>query len=156
MAKEQFASVGPLAAGSATAIRTASTIAAAGPIVLNGTLASADGTTATMDNARQVLITFAGNETGHNYFLTGTLTGGGAASETIAGTTAGIVTSKLSYKTVSFSTDSASTGNVSIGTNGVAESGWIQFDRYAVGGAAVQLTASGTVNYTLQQTLDDP
>jgi len=157
MAQEQFASVGPLAAGSATAIRTASS-APAGAIVLNGTLANAAGTVATMDNARRILFTFAADETGHSFVITGTLAGGGAATETVAGTTAGTVLSVLSYKTASFTISATSTGNVSLGTTSTngAESNWIQFDGYAKGGVAAQISVSGTVNYTLQQTLDDP
>jgi len=153
--RPQITTAGPLAAGNATAIRTASG-ATAGQLVLNGTLANAAGTVATMDNPRRVLITFAANETGHNYFLTGTGPGGSAIKETIAGTGAGTVQSVLDYKTVSVSTDSTSTGNISVGTNGVGGSGWLVFDRWLSDGVvAFQVTVQGTVNYTVQQTLDD-
>lgn len=35
-------------------------------------------------------------------------------------------------------------------------SDWVRFDDYAPGGVAVQLSVTGTVSYTLQQTMDDP
>lgn len=155
MAQAQFATVGPLASASATNIRTASSIGSAGSVTLNGSLVS--GGVATLDKPRRVLFTFAADETGHTYTLTGTNWGGNTIGETIAGTTAGTVASVLDYATLTgVTTNSASTGNVSIGTNGVAASPWVQFDRYAISGVAVQLVASGTVNWTLQQTLDDP
>ncbi len=65
--------------------------------------------------------------------------------------------SVLDYKTLNSVVISAAlTGNLSIGTNGVAASPWVMFDPWAPEGIAIQATVSGTVNYTLQQTLDDP
>jgi hypothetical protein len=44
-----------------------------------------------------------------------------------------------------------------MGTNGVASSQWVRFDDYAANSqVALQCTVSGTVNYTVQQTMDDP
>lgn len=155
MAQAQFATVGPLASASTTNIRTASAISAAGSVTLNGTLVS--GGVATLDKPRRILFTFASSEVGHNYVLTGTNWGGNVIGETIVGTAPGAVASVLSYATLtSVVADAASTGNVSIGTNALATSPWVQFDRYAKGGVAIQLVVTGTVNYTLQQTLDDP
>jgi hypothetical protein len=154
--RAQTTTAGPLAAGSATAIRTASS-APSGALVLNGTLANAAGTIATMDHPRRVLLTFAANETGHTFTLTGTGPGGVALRETIAGTTAGTVQSVLDYSTVSVSISATSTGNVSVGTNGVGSSGWLLFDQWLSDGVvAFQCTVSGTVNYTVQQSLDNP
>jgi hypothetical protein len=158
MAQAQFASVGPLAAASATAIRTATTVAA-GAVVLNG--ATVSGGVATLDAPRAVLFTFASAEPG----LILTIVGTGAGlppiglTETIAGPAApGTVSSLYKYKTItSITSNQASSGAISIGTNTLNYSGWVQFDRYAkTTNVAIQLTAVGTVNYTLQQTLDDP
>jgi hypothetical protein len=116
------------------------------------------GGVATLDNTRRVLLTFAADETGHTFVLTGTTRGGSVITETIAGTTAGTVQSVLDYKTLTSVTISAnSTGNISIGTSGVGGSGWLAFDGWLSDGVvAFQCTAVGTVNYTVQQTLDDP
>ena len=158
MAQLQYASVGPLAAASATNIRTASTFAAAGAQTLNGS--TVVGTVAILDVPRTLLFTFAGAKAGLIITVVGT--GGGTPApwitETIAGPAgAGTVPSLLKYKSViSVTSNQLTAGTVSIGTNTLNYSGWVQFDRYAKGGVAAQLVVVGTVNYTLQQTLDDP
>jgi hypothetical protein len=45
---------------------------------------------------------------------------------------------------------------MSVGTNGVAASPWVNFDPYYPPQVDIQCTASGTVNYTVQMTQDDP
>lgn len=148
-------SVGPLAAASATNIRTAST-ATAGAMVLNGSLVS--GGIATLDSPRQILFTTAASEAGHTVLLTGTARAGNAQSETITlPSSATTVASTLSYATVASAVISAnSNNNISIGTNGVSSSGWVRLDDYAPGQTGVQVSVSGTVNATVQSTMDDP
>lgn len=147
-------SVGPLTAASATNIRTASGIAGAGAVVLNGSTVS--GGVATLDNPRQVLVTNASNET-LTLTLTGTTFGGAAASEVIQLATAGTVASKLNYKTLtSVVSSAASVGNISIGTNALASTPWVRFDEWAMGQVGLQVDVTGTVNYTVQGTMDDP
>ena len=48
------------------------------------------------------------------------------------------------------------TVSVSNATGGTQYSPLVRLDEYAPGQVGVQLTASGTVNYTLQQSMDDP
>lgn len=48
------------------------------------------------------------------------------------------------------------TVTVSDASAGVKYSNWVRLDPWAPGQVAVQLNVDGTVNYTLQQTLDDP
>jgi hypothetical protein len=147
-------SVGPLAAASANNIALSQS-PTAGPFTLNG--ATVSGGVAVLDKPRRVLLTFAASEVGHNFVVTGTDWAGNVISETIAGTGIGTVASVLDYKTVTSITISAnSTGAITVGTNGVAGSAWVRMDGWAAQSIAVQLAASGTVNYTLQQTLDDP
>ena len=50
----------------------------------------------------------------------------------------------------------ATAGTMSVGTNGVASSPWVNFDTWAAGTTSVQCVASGTVNYTIETTNDDP
>lgn len=108
-----------LTAANATNILTPTTLGAAGNFTLNGTTVS--GGVATLDSQRRVLLTFAANETGHNFTITGTNDSGAPVSEVIAGTTAGTVVSVNDYKTVtSIAASAATTGNVSAGTNNTA------------------------------------
>lgn len=147
--------VGPLANASATNIRTASGVAGAGNLVLNGALVS--GGVATLDKARRILFTTTADETTKTILLSGTNWAGDLISETVTLVNNSTVASVLDYKTVTSAYCSATlTGNLSIGTNGVAGSPWVRFDDYAPNGVAIQCTVSGTVNYTVQQTLDDP
>lgn len=148
-------SVGPLASASATNIRTASGVLAAGAVVLNGALVS--GGIAVLDAARRVLFTTSADETTKTVTLVGTSNSGASIGETVTLVNNTTVPSLLDYKTLISATVSAAlTGNLSIGTNGVAASSWVYFDPWAPEGIAIQCTVSGTVNYTLQQTLDDP
>ena len=48
------------------------------------------------------------------------------------------------------------TVTVSDATSGVQYSPLVRLDNWAFGQVGVQLSVSGTVNYTLQQTMDDP
>lgn len=113
---------------------------------------------ATLDAARQVRITSAGNDSGITFAIVGTDINGTAISETLTGANASTADSALSYKTVtSIKSSGAVATTLTIGTNGVASSQWVRFDD--VGSAsqvAIQCTVSGTVNYTVQQTMDDP
>lgn len=146
--------VGPLAASSATNIRTASTIAGAGAVTLNGSLVS--GGVATLDTPRRVLVTNASNET-LTLTLTGTTFANAPATEVVQLGLAGTASSVVDFKTITSAVSSAaSSGNISIGTNGVAGSPWVRLDEWSWPNVSLQATVSGTVNYTVQSTLDDP
>lgn len=45
---------------------------------------------------------------------------------------------------------------VSDASGGVKYSDWVRFDDFAPSNISIQCTVSGTVNYTVQTTLDDP
>jgi len=148
-------SVGPLASASATNVRTASGVLAAGAVTLNGSLVS-DGV-ATFDTPRRVLFTTTADETTKTVTLTGTNWSGNPISETITLVNNSTVASVLDYKTLpSVVSSAALTGNLSIGTNGVAASPWVFLDPWAQGNVAMQFDVTGTVNYTIQSTLNDP
>ena len=147
--------VGPFAAASATNIRTASGIGAGGPVTLNGSLVA--GGVATLDKPRRVLFTFAGDETGKTFVVTGTNWLGQTISETVAGTAPGTAPTVLDYKTVtSVVASAASAGNVSIGTNTVAGSEWVYIDPWSLPNVAIQVDVIGTINFTIESTLDNP
>lgn len=147
--------VGPLTAPSATNVRTASGVLAAGAVTLNGSLVS--GGVATFDNARRVLFTTTADETTKTVTLVGTNWSGNPIGETVALVNNSTVASLLDYKTLTSLTASAAlTGNLSVGTNGVAGSAWVMLDPWANLPIGVQVGVSGTVNYTVQITYDDP
>lgn len=150
-----YATVGPLTAASANAICLSQTPSGAGALTLNGALVS--GGVATLDTARRILITCAGNETGKTFVLTGTAANGKVQAETLAGPNATTVQSTLDFKTItSITISAAAAGALTVGTSAVASSRWLRLDNWAFPQVAIQCDVSGTVNYTVQQTLDDP
>ena len=146
--------VGPLATASATAIYTAQT-PTAGALTLNGALVS--GGVATLDKPRRILITTVADETSRTFTIAGTNWSGQTWGETITGVNNTTVQSVLDYATVtSIVISGNAAGNVSVGTNGVASSPWVRLDHWSSPETGIQVTVTGTVNYTVQQTLQDP
>lgn len=113
---------------------------------------------ATLDKARQLLFTDGGNDTGTTFLVLGTDVNNNAQSESVTGTSGSTVATVLSYKTVTgILTSAAVATTITVGTNGVSSSPWVNFDDYSsTAPTSIQCTASGTVNYTVQQTMDDP
>lgn len=147
--------VGPLATASANAICLSQTPGAAGALTLNG--ASVTGGVAVLDVARRVLITCAGNESSKTFTITGTSYNGQVQSEVITGPSGSTAQSVLDYKTVtSITISAAAAGALTVGTNTVASSRWVRLDNWAFPQVGIQCTAAGTVNFTVQQTMDNP
>ncbi len=114
---------------------------------------------ATLDTPRRILYTPAGADSGITLTFTGTDYAGTIISETLAGVdNASTTYTVLDYATItSISTSGAIASTATIGTNGIASSPWVTFDPFSgTAPTAIQATVSGTVNYTIQQTLDDP
>lgn len=144
---------GPLAAADADGIAQAQQPAST--FTLNGALVS--GGVARLGAPRRVLITTTADETSVTFTVTGANRAGDVLSEDVAGVNNTSTYTALDFYTVTSVTNSAAlAGNVTIGTNGIGGSPWVRFDDYAPNGVAIQCTVSGTVNYTIQQTLDDP
>lgn len=114
--------------------------------------------TATLDMGRRVIVTSGGDDTGITFTLTGTDWAGNSIGEVVTGVSGAAASSVLDYLTVtSVLTSGATASTVEVGTNGVAGSPWIRFDDYAANAqVSIQCTVSGTANYTVQQTLEDP
>ncbi len=145
-------SVGPLAAASANNIALSQTPAGAGAMTLNGSLVTAG--VAVLDNPRRVLITTADTTT--KFTINGLTTTGTLLTETFL-VASGATYSQLDYaKVTSITVNQGTTAAVTVGTNGVASTPWVRFDDYAPAPASIQCVVTGTVNYTVQQTLDDP
>jgi hypothetical protein len=146
---------GPLAAASANNICLSQTPAAAGALTLNGALVVSG--VAIMDNPRRVLITATGDESAKTFTVTGIGANGNVVSETITGPNATTAQSVLNYKTVTSITISAAAANaITVGTSGVGGSRWVSFDAFAPSFISLQCNVTGTVNYTVQTTLNDP
>jgi hypothetical protein len=148
--------VGPLQTASANNICLSQTTAGAADLTLNGSLVS--GGVATMDTARRALITSAGDDSGITFTITGTDWNGTPCSETLTGVSGSTVQSLYDYVTItSIATSGATSGSgVTVGTSGVASSRPIFLDSYGFGTVAMQIDVTGTVDYTVQQSLNDP
>jgi hypothetical protein len=147
---------GPLAAASANNIALSQTTAGAANLTLNGSLVTSG--VATLDEPRQVLITNVGNDSAVTFTVYGTWFNGQTISETVQGTSGSSVATTLDFVTVTRVAASAATSvsGVTVGTNGVAGSRWVRFDDFAPGQITVQGDVSGTVNYSVQTTMEDP
>lgn len=112
---------------------------------------------ATLDTARQIIFTSAGNDSGLTFTPSGTDAAGNSISEAITGANAGIAVSALSYLTVkSIKTSGSTASTLTVGTSGVAISPWINLDPWAMGTVSGQCVVSGVANYTVQVSNDDP
>lgn len=149
-------SVGPIAAASANNIALSQVVSGASNVTLNGALVS--GGVATLDVPRRVLITNVGNDAAVTFTVYGTTFGGASVTEVLQGTSGSTVASTVDFKTVTRIATSGSTSGsgITIGTNSVAGSRWLRLDSWADAQTAIQCNATGTVNYTVQVTMDDP
>lgn len=132
-------------------------IAAAQNVVAATTLTLTAGAASLAYPAQLNLVTSA-NYTGINFTVTGTGATGQTQTEVIAGPNTSSASSVLFYKSVTSIVSSGGVGGgaVSVGTTGVTSTRWVYFDSWSTGTTALQCNASGTVNYTVQSTLDDP
>lgn len=113
---------------------------------------------ATFDLARRVIVTSGGNDTGITFTLAGTDASGALITEVVTGASGAAASSVLDYKTVtSVLSSGAAATTVIVGTNGVASSPWVRFDDYAsMSGATIQCVVTGTVNYDVEESMQDP
>lgn len=114
--------------------------------------------TSTLDLGRHIIITSAGNDTGITFTISGTDWNNDPITEVVTGASGTAASSVLNFKTVtSVLTSGATAGAVTVGTNAIAESPPVYFDRLAsTAPIAIQVDGSGTVSWTVQQTLNDP
>ena len=138
-----------LAAASANNICLSQSIIAAGNLIINGAAATAG--VATLDIARRVLFTFAANETGHNFTVTGTNRSGYAQTEVVAGNASTAYTVKDFLTISNIAVDAATTGALTVGTNGIASSEPYIVDRFInPANITVATEVTGTVNYSIE------
>lgn len=132
------------------------TKASAGSLILNGSSVVAG--VAVFNAAYVVTVTSTGNDSTRTYTIIGTNASGNVISETITGPNATTVSSTRYFKTV---TDVAVVGGGTVGTVRVGFGGSgvtppIILDIHGRPDISLQVVVSGTVNWTVQQTLDNP
>lgn len=151
--------VGPLAGASANAIALSQTPVSGTALTLNGTLVNAAGV-AVLDTPRRILLTYGNEGSARTLVLTGTNWSGNPISEILAvpSGAGGTVASVLDYATLTSALPLGGgwTAAVTLGTNGVAASPWLFMDEWGLPGIIGALTVTGTVNYTVQLTQDNP
>jgi hypothetical protein len=144
--------VGPVGTTSPTNIAASQTPGAAGALTLSGALVS--GGVATLPTPQRVLITTTDTTT--VFTITGTTPTGSALTETVKGGGSN-VTSQLDYSTVtSIRVNQGTTAAVTVGTSGAASTPWVRLDEWANSECSIQCNVTGTVNYTVQVSNDDP
>lgn len=123
-----------------------------------GALTVGHSGTATMDKARRVAFTSAADDSDITFTIAGTDWNNNVIGEVLTGASGATATSVLSYKTVtSILTSGATSGALEVGSSAIADSPWVRFDDFAANSqVSIQCTVSGTVNYTVRQTMEDP
>lgn len=118
---------------------------------------------ATITQPRRIAFTSGGNDTSKTFTISGADWAGNSISEAVTGASGAAAYSVLSYKTVtSIITSGSTAGTLIVGSiadsvsGGAGASPWVFLDAWSQSQIAIQATVSGTVNYTIQQTLDDP
>jgi len=113
---------------------------------------------ATLDVARRVILTSAGNDSAISFVVSGTNQTGDPISETVTGANAGVASTVLDYLSVtSILASGAVATTLTVGTNGIAASPWVRFDDWNSGSqTTIAAVVSGTANYSIQTSMDDP
>jgi hypothetical protein len=147
-----------LATADADNVCLSQTPLAAGNLTLNGVAAAGSPAVATLDTARQVLFTFAADETGRTFTVRGfnAPSGGGYQEEVVAGTATTAVTTLGFGQITEIEVDAATAGALTVGTNGVGWTPWQLIDwNLDPTSLRISIGVTGTVNFTVQFTDDD-
>ena len=148
-----------LAAASANNIGLSQTLAAAGPLALNGSAVT--GGVAKLDAPRRIILTSGGNDTGITFTVTGTARveqGSVAQTETITGANATAATTTQDFATVTRIVSSGATAStVTAGTSGTGSGPWVPWDRQMVDFqvSVAGFVLSGSPTWGVEYTYDD-
>ena len=149
-----------LASAVANGICQVQSLAAAGPLVLNGSLVNPSGV-AVLDAARQIAIGSSGNDSGITFTVTGTSraeTNYASISQTIAGSNGGTAVTTNNFLTVTSITASGPVaGTVTVGTNGNGSGPWVVWNNFATNFVVgiYGNTMSGAPTWQVDYTYDD-
>lgn len=133
------------------ALATSQTLAGAGNLTLTAS-------TVTLTPPRFVTITSASNDTGITFTITGKGVSGQTLTETVTGANGGAATSTKTFSEVSsIAASGATAGAVTAGYTQSGYSAWMPLDIYSPNQVTtISATVSGTVNYSVQYTNEDP
>ena len=145
-----------LSAAVDNAVCLAQTRGTAGALTING--GNAVNGVAIFNAAYAVTVTSTGNDSTRTYTITGTNAAGNALTETITGPNATTVSTTSAFLTV---TEILVVGGGTVGTvrAGFAAPGVtapLPLDNHGRPDISLQVVVSGTVTWTVQQTLDNP
>jgi hypothetical protein len=154
--RQNVLQIDPYAATDVDSICTSQTPAAGGEqaLAINGSFAS--GGVATLDTPRQVVFTFAADETGKSFLVTGTRRDGTQVVEAVAGTAA-LATTVQAFATVTeILIDQDSAGAIEVGTTTIVSTSWFPMDyiRNPVNVSMV-ITIGGATDVTVELTLSN-
>lgn len=136
------------------AIALTQTLAGAGSLTLNGTLAQG-GTVDFHGFARVVSLTSANNLSAVNFTVTGSVNGA-SVSETLAGPNNTTVETANIFDGVTSVTSSNAANGISIGTGTTGHTGWILTDTYApFPSVGIQVITTGVITWSFIATLQD-
>lgn len=112
---------------------------------------------AALSPAGFITITPAGDESTNTFTVSGTNWAGNMISEVIDGKNASASTSVLDYKTItSIVAKNATANTVEVGTAQSGGSRWVMLDSWAFSQVGLQVDVNGTIDYSVQQTFDNP
>ena len=156
MGRRTSLTVGPLAAASANAVALSQSLVGAGNVVLNGALVV--GGVAVLDQPRRIIVTSAGNDSGITFTAYGTDWSGNAVqSKATAGGNIAAVDLGVSFATVTrIAASGATAAAITVGTNTVADSRPLFTSEFSFGPAMAVVEVTGTANYTVRTSQDDP
>ena len=141
----------------ADGICASQTPSGAGNLLINGALTTGGVYTSADGGSRQMSFTSASNESGDTYTVTGTDADGRAQTEAVTGPNATTVESSKYWLTVTqIATDGAATGALTFGVVDELVSKTIVLNRHSGYGALCQLDVSGTLDFSIQITVDNP
>jgi hypothetical protein len=152
--RQNVLQIDPYAAADADLVAASQTPAAGGEQAL--TLISS---VVTMDTPRQVVFTFAADETGKSFLVTGTRRDGKQVVEAVAGTAASATTVKAFATVTEILIDQDSVGAIEAGTATIISTSWLPLDYIipdfkvglviVIGGATADLTVELTLSNLL-------
>lgn len=130
-------------------------LAGAGNFTLNGALVASG--VAQLGSQRKVAVHSAGNIAAVVFTIYGTDDQGREITDTVTGVNNSTVSTTLDFATVTRVAAGAAVGSdTEVGTTGVGASLPIPLDIYLPFGSTVSVDVTGTINYTIQATNDNP
>lgn len=139
----------------ATNLAQSQTPGAAGNLTLNG--AAVTSGVGTFDIPRRVAIASGGADSGRTFTITGTDRYGRAMTEALAGPASATVLSVNDFLTVTqIAVDAATAGAITAGQGDKVSTQWLPVDRRNAENLGFNIVVTGTINYTVEHTYEDP